>query len=277
MNLRDIKIKEHAKNALKTLHLFQFACALIHFPGAAKLQYSSGGSRNLLRFFGAKILQILAIAFQNLGKSNKRCPCCGWRGLFFLPYIDIGYVTFGTECPNCKSHGRHRGQWLFYEKKLLSLKGELLYFATEPNTDYFRNMPDLIVKTSEYSKSVQADFHYDILDIDCPSLRWDYIICHRVIEHLSDDVRGMKELFRILKPEGILIMSVPMDPNLENTIEYGKPNPFISGHYYDYGKDFPSRIPSEFKVHTYVFSEIFSKSEFYLHGLIEDYIFLCMK
>lgn len=40
--------------------------------------------------------------------------------------------------------------------------------------------------------------------------RFDFIICSHVLEHVSDDLRAMKELFRVLKPGGKAIVMVPI-------------------------------------------------------------------
>jgi len=42
---------------------------------------------------------------------------------------------------------------------------------------------------------------------------FDAVISGDVLEHLADDKSAVKELFRILKPDGIAIVSVPSDPN----------------------------------------------------------------
>jgi SAM-dependent methyltransferase len=130
--------------------------------------------------------------------------------------------------------------------------------------------------TSEYGDA-PADYHLDLIDIDLPDNTWDYIVCHRVIEHLSDDRRGMKELLRILKPGGTLVMSVPIDRDLVKTIEYGKPNPLETDHYYRYGKDFEKRIPQEYITKAYDFRDLFKKDEFKMMSLVDDTIFICQK
>jgi len=42
---------------------------------------------------------------------------------------------------------------------------------------------------------------------------FDKIIAKNIIEHLKDTVKAMEELYRILKPGGILYIEVPIFPN----------------------------------------------------------------
>jgi len=248
---------------------------LIRYTGG---HYRSGGLLGLCRFFAALSQRKGGGIFSRLGPKRKSCPSCGWKGASFLPFIDPGYVTFGAECPVCGSHARHRGHALFYRRILKpdQMSGRLLYFAPEYNIRMFRNNPRLEVKTSEYGDA-PADYRLDICDIDLPGESFEFIICHRVIEHLPDDRKGMRELYRILKPGGILIMSVPIDRDLDRTIEYGKPNPLETDHYYRYGLDFEKRIPPEFIVESHDFRSLFTRKEFGEMNLMDDAIFLCRK
>jgi hypothetical protein len=70
---------------------------------------------------------------------------------------------------------------------------------------------------------------------------------------------------------------VPIDANLESTIEYGAPNPLENEHYYYYGRDFRGRIPDGFEVEAHRFSETFSREQHRALALIDDFIFVCRK
>jgi SAM-dependent methyltransferase len=240
--------------------------------------YAYGGARGVLRLFWALQLQRFARLSGRVGLRHRQCPCCGWQGRRFLPYIDGGYVTLDAACPQCGSHARHRGHRLFYERvlRLREASGRLLYMAPEGNLDYFRSNSRLNVKTSNYGPS-DADYDVDIMNIRMPADWWDFIVCHRIIEHVPDDRLAMRELLRILKPGGTLVMSVPITFSMAKTVEYGKPNPYETMHYYNYGLDFPDRIPAYFEVHRYAYSELFSRAEFKAMSLFEDWLFVCKK
>lgn len=240
--------------------------------------FKNDGSRGVLRVTVALVMTLFRPLATQIGAKICRCPCCGWRGSRFTPFMATGYIVFNTLCPSCESSPRHRAHRVFYEKHLhfSQRKGRLLYFAPERNLLYFQENSNLVVKTSSYPDG-DSDYHVDILNMPFPDNEWDYIVCHRVIEHLSDDRAGMKAFFRVLKPGGFAVISVPIDSTLDSTIEYGKPNPLENEHYYYHGMDFASRIPDCFKVETYRFSETFSAQEHREFGLIEDFIFVCRK
>ncbi len=56
--------------------------------------------------------------------------------------------------------------------------------------------------------------------LDIPDQYADYILCQEGIEHLSDQLAALKELNRILKPGGILILTTPNYSNLRSRISY---------------------------------------------------------
>jgi len=51
------------------------------------------------------------------------------------------------------------------------------------------------------------------LEIPVKDQSFDAVISGDVLEHLDDDKRAVSEIFRILKPGGIAIVSVPADPS----------------------------------------------------------------
>lgn len=71
----------------------------------------------------------------------------------------------------------------------------------------------LFAKTRYETMDVSADYSPDIVgDIHAIPLEEasvDAIICRSVLEHVQDPALAMKELYRILKPGGILFLQVP--------------------------------------------------------------------
>lgn len=103
---------------------------------------------------------------------------------------------------------------------------------------------------------VKADFTpaYDEIQIDLQNISFpdevfDLVICHNVIEHIPDDRLALTEIFRVLRPGGIALLSAPMIDAWETTYE----NPEITAaerdlhfnqcdHYRIYGRDLYARI-----------------------------------
>jgi len=57
-----------------------------------------------------------------------------------------------------------------------------------------------------------------ILDLPFEDDEFDYVICSEVIEHIEDDQKAIQELSRVLRREGLLILTVPSkDPIWERS------------------------------------------------------------
>lgn len=57
-------------------------------------------------------------------------------------------------------------------------------------------------------------FQLDITNSRLPTGHFDAVSCLNVLEHVKEDVKGIKELHRILKPGGTAIATVPAGPHL---------------------------------------------------------------
>ncbi len=55
---------------------------------------------------------------------------------------------------------------------------------------------------------------FDILQCPLPDNCIDAIILLNVLEHIEDDIATLKQIYRILKPNGVLILEVPAGPHL---------------------------------------------------------------
>ena len=64
--------------------------------------------------------------------------------------------------------------------------------------------------SSDYENQFFAQKKYDITNIDEGDKSFHLIICFHVLEHILDDDKAIKELYRILKKNGVLIIQVPL-------------------------------------------------------------------
>ena len=87
-------------------------------------------------------------------------------------------------------------------------------------------------------------------DIGFPDEDFDVVICSHVLEHIREDRKAMKEIFRVLRPGGFAVLQVPLALDLEETQEdpsivdekerfeaYGQKD-----HLRMYGMDYPQRL-----------------------------------
>ena len=138
----------------------------------------------------------------------------------FLPY---GY---GTQRPNVLSPGtlsleRHRLMWLYLknETDFFTAPHKVLHMAPEQCfLPVFKSMKNLDYTTADLYSPV-VDVKANILNLPFKDNEFDVIFCNHVLEHIEDDHRAMKELYRVMKPGGMGIFQVPMDQESEKTYE----------------------------------------------------------
>ena len=89
-----------------------------------------------------------------------------------------------------------------------------------------------------------SDVAADVTQIPLPDASFDTILCHRVLEHIFDDIAAMKEFHRILRPGGILNMSVPQAVHRPQTSEWLVFDESHDWHVRQYGADLTDRLES---------------------------------
>lgn len=172
--------------------------------------------------------------------KKKRCGLCHKEVDKFIP-LDLYYLneancygyqmgkpeTMNIEeysCPFCYGADRDRLCSLFFERLAVLKNGKifknvkLLDIAPSGPIQKFldRELGEIIYDTADLFME-DVDYQVDIQDMDViESERYDLFICSHVLEHVQDDNKSMKELYRILKPNGIGIVLVPLD--LEQSI-----------------------------------------------------------
>lgn len=202
-------------------------------------------------FVGMRLVVQVAVSNAAVNIANKYlphvvlCPCCGWRGRRFHDYFEVGYRIPNSFCPQCGSHGRHRGLFLWVSRNfdLAGRRGLALNIAPEKAlARLWVEAPHLKVCNVDLETNRGVDLVADIQSLPIRSASIDLIWCHHVLEHIENDRLAIKELVRTLCPsEGVLFVSVPLRPGTR-TDEYGYPDPEMSGHWRMYGDDFDERL-----------------------------------
>jgi SAM-dependent methyltransferase len=155
------------------------------------------------------LLALRAVPF--IGR-RFRCPCCGWKLRAFsaggasLKPRDAGY------CPRCGSKARHRRIWLFLEERTNLFSEPLDLLEISPSYCFSRRfvrMPNLRFVGAGLVGGPHISVRMDLAAAPIGSGTFDGIICVHVLEEIPDDRAAMKELFRMLKPGGWALVSVP--------------------------------------------------------------------
>lgn len=60
----------------------------------------------------------------------------------------------------------------------------------------------------------KIDYVSDIINIPVSDKSFDVVLCTEVIEHVPDPISAIKEISRILKPGGVLLISAPLQSGL---------------------------------------------------------------
>jgi len=252
------KVALRSDDGLKRLIDFIFASIFFHIPALI---------RRIL-FFG----------------QDHYCPICQSKLRRFL----VLHRQYHLFCPVCRSLQRYRSGWLFLESKNVEINkssGRFLHIAPEPAiSSRLRCLPNLEYITADLN-SPSAMVRIDICDIYFPNAIFDFIYCSHVLEHVSDDLKAMQELFRILKPGGKAIFIVPI--STETTFESSSITDPLErqklfgqhDHQRVYGQDFIERLRNTgFQVSSVKTKSLVTPDQIKQMGLrAEDTIFFAEK
>ncbi|HZW38460.1 MAG TPA: methyltransferase domain-containing protein [Ignavibacteriaceae bacterium] len=174
----------------------------------------------------------------NNKKEKYQCSICGYHG----PFLDVVRSTGlrkNAQCPKCQSFERHRLIKLVIDKIGATRdfsKMSILHIAPEP---YFRTLFQNTFKEylSADLERKDVDINVDLRKIPFEDKKFDMVVASHVLEHIKEDTQALSEIRRILKPNGVAILPVPVVSY--KTIEY--PQRYESGHVRAPGFDYFDR------------------------------------
>ncbi|NSW44269.1 MAG: class I SAM-dependent methyltransferase [Bacteroidales bacterium] len=176
--------------------------------------------KHIPRPYLIKLSKLFSIIVRPFYIGNRhQCTICGKRFRKFLPYGNKG--ADNRLCPYCLSLERHRLLWLYLQQntQLFTKNLSMLHIAPEqPFINRFKKLKNLNYTTADLESPI-ADVKMDIRHMPFNDNSFDVLMCNHVLEHIDDDIKAMKEIYRVLKSGGIAILQVPIDRNRNNTFE----------------------------------------------------------
>ena len=266
--------------------------------------------KRIKKNFRYNIIWNMVVKYNNCLKSflcsifkKYECPIChtyfneylqaGTDANVWKQYDGVGAGIRNVVCPVCYSTDRERLVYLFFRDRYFMENKDkhikLLHIAPESNLSKYLMAHTNVEYTAGDKRCEGYSYPDYVRDIDIMDMRdvaddtYDVVVCNHVLEHVPDDIVAMKELRRIIKPDGIAVLQVPYAQKLERTFEdktiltpearfevYGQ-----SDHVRLYGKDYPERLKQAgFKVEVLGIARNYSK-KFGLNP--NEELFLCHK
>lgn len=191
-------------------------------------------------------------------------------------------------CPGCAVVERHRLLKLFLKAKtdIYKKPHRVLYFAPEYSLqEHLQQQKNIDYLSTDIDSSLAMQ-QFDIMDIPHPDASFSIIFCSHVLAHVRDDQKALKELYRILKPEGYLIMmdlpaDIPTTLEFENveTAEEREAAYGQNDRWRLYGQDFVARVERcGFKVKVEDFAKELSGDLIEKYRIsVLDKIYVCRK
>ncbi len=156
-------------------------------------------SKNLLKKYEHIFRYFYSIIY--IGK-NVECNVCKTKFSHFAKFNNT------LICPRCGSSSRERRIIQIVDEN--HKNGKLLDFSPpKSQMKYFKEKFKQNYLSTDYLNEFEADFHFDITNINLPENEIQTIICYHILEHIEYDFSAMKELFRILSPNGKIFIQTP--------------------------------------------------------------------
>ncbi|MGH7942131.1 MAG: class I SAM-dependent methyltransferase [Limisphaerales bacterium] len=201
----------------------------------------------------------------NRSKEQFQCPICDYVG----PFADVdnfGGLRKHAECPKCGARERHRVQYLVLTelfKTMDTSRLTMLHFAPEPFFRSFLSSRFGLYETADLCMK-HVTYQADLLNLPFEAETYDFVFASHVLEHIQNDTRALREIRRILKPNGIAVLPVPVV--CDKTVEYSQANPNEAYHFRAPGLDYFQKYESYFdRVRVYSSESLPEKHQTYIY------------
>lgn len=167
------------------------------------------------------------------------CTVCGANAPFFIPlspdyrqsvrHCRYPLETFETlnlaqyACPACGASDRDRLMALYFLRYWVeegrARSARVLEIAPSPGLSGLLREFAGEYRSADLDSPLAID-HVDITDMRLyPGERFDLVFCSHVLEHVIDDASALREIARVLAPNGAAALLVPIPADLGRTDE----------------------------------------------------------
>ncbi|WP_413708776.1 class I SAM-dependent methyltransferase [Rhizobium sp. Rhizsp82] len=183
------------------------------------------------------------------GRHKRECPICGYRGYFIAVGVPL---RFDAACRQCGSVERHRLHHIVEQAHPEWInEADVLHFGAEPCflESYKRRAARYV--TADLLPTA-TEVRADIQSLEFSDESFDTIICHHILEHIPDDGSAIRELSRVVRKSGRVIITVPIVESWQDTFNLKESASKQSrdlfhgqtDHLRYYGADFRQRLMS---------------------------------
>ena len=210
--------------------------------------------------------QLLRFRIKHFLSPSYQCPICNYHGPFQTAWPGKPTQRRYAICPQCGASERQRMQWAIVNELSLShhfKEKKLLHFAPEPVL--LTKFQKLFADTTTIDLLMpKVDVHADICHLPFSDASFDVIFASHVLEHVKADLQAMSEIRRVLKPDGLAVIEVPITSI--SAIEYKEPNPYEFGHVRAPGGEYYDRFSIYFsKMRKITSDDMPAKYQTYYH------------
>lgn len=158
------------------------------------------------------------------------CDICNWSGRQF----------FNQKCPKCNSVSRTRlVPFSLRYFDLIKTHLNILHIAPSINEyTYVKHNFDSLTQyvSLDIKQRIHTNLVQNITDTNLVSETYDLAIVWHVLEYIREDVKAITEVYRLLKPGGHFLVSVPIYPignekTYEDSMIKYKDYEHVHGHY----------------------------------------------
>ena len=208
-----------------------------------------------------------------------KCGNCGWNGSRF----------FDQKCPKCRSLPRTRlVPFALDYFNLINDNSRILHLAANHGEYLF--VKSRVKEFSNYDRLDIVPFKHvnlvrDITDSGLEDAIYDLSIAWHIFEHIKEDEKAISEVYRVLKPGGKLLVSVPIYPEGNQHTFEDKNTPYedyekVYGHH-DHcrscGMDYYERFEEQGFITKTLEVKNLEDDVIDYHGLRRDHVVWCFE